>query len=347
MSNVDEKNLEEGKPSKKPLFFCCCCSAIIFIAIIIGIIAAILCFPEYDPENPINRDDKPANLSPAFFLNSMPPDYSINEQDEAEFNDLLVENFDESELENVTAMVTKLDEKYPEGYFVIVTQTLSQPDEFKNWYELTAVIRPITMDIIVHEMTHTGGFYNCTFFIEDKCITIQDQWSLSEELFSGDNLLSYITEQNSTDESYLVENKHNIIGTLDEVNAYIKSVRISRAYNQHDSYPASLARQMYYITLHLRHAKEIEIDDWNALVDNRGFAYTLMRLMAMAEAELETAEGKWFSDIDVTENLRLYEENKKYLDEFFVSTEVDELNDLDLTYTELQERGVLFGLEEM
>ncbi|MEA3357371.1 MAG: hypothetical protein U9Q67_02955 [Patescibacteria group bacterium] len=298
-----------------------------------------------DPAN-LDVSNQPANLEPAHFMDSMPPDYSISEVNEAEFNNLLTQNFEEGDLEDVNEMVAGLKENYPEGYFVILTQTLRRPEEFKDWYELLTP-DPDAMETIIHEMTHTGGIYCGTFFIEDKCITIPDRWDLSERLFSGVELLDYIDSQNFIDEAYLEGCKHNIIGTLDEVNAYIKSVRTDRANKNYNSDPSTLARQMYYITLHLRHAKEEEPETWNILVDNKGFAYTLMRLIAMAEAELETAEEEGFSGINVTDNLNLYEENREYLDEFFVSAGVAELKDLDLTYIELQERGIIFGLEEM
>lgn len=355
MDDAETNNQGKTGTSSKKVLFCTCCCSIIGLVVLIGILVTSIYISEYyadtlqDPstENSDNSDDVPANLELVHFLNSMPPDYSITAEEEVDANNQISQQFDQNDLVEVTTMLDELKIKYAEGYFVILTQSLSRPSEFKTWYDIKGLGGFSNTDIILHEMTHTGGLYNCTYFIEDKCITIENRWQLSEQLFTGDKLLNYITDTNHIDETYLAEDKHTIIVTLDEVNAYIKSVRFDRAYDSYSSNPETLSRQMYYLTLHLKYAKEEEPEDWNALVENKGFAFTLMRLTAMAEAELKAADEEDRFSYNATVNMRLYERNHEYLDEYLNAAGVSEFNDSDVTYDELQQQGVTFGLVPM
>lgn len=341
-----EQKTQKAAPKKKIPLFCCCgliSTAVFCIAIFIGFAVISSYFVSIDEKNSI-----PADLEPAYFLNSMQPDYTITKAEEVEADLLLTQySSSENDLATIRELIAGLKAKYPEGYYVVIQDILLRPEEFIDWYDtlnLSAAIFNFE-EVMPHEITHLLGLVCGTYLVEDKCITILNYSKLSDIVFSGDKLLPYIEAQNYIDEEYLMKNKHTILVTLDEVNAYIKSVRADRAFDYYHSFPSTLARQMYYISLHLRYAKEEEPDVWNALVENKGFAYVLMRVVAMAEAELETAKAEGFGGLDVNANLKLYEDNKNYVDEYLTEAGVADLRDLDLSYVELQQRGVGFGLE--
>lgn len=335
------------KTARKVLWTCC--SGLVIIAVIFIVLGIIGYYFSDEIKEKIGTKttEEPINLAPAYFMNTALPDYTITEAEEQQFQEKVSQFFSEKDLKGAKKLTVKLKNNYPEGYFVIVKLTLHNPKEFKTWYEYNRENEFEAADISIHEMTHGGTLIGCSYWIEDKCIKIKDEYFLLEKLFSGEVLLNYIEKPNFIDNQYLKENKQDITVTLDEVNAYIKSVRTTRVYKQHMSHPSTLARQLYILTLHLRHAKEVETGTWDAIVSNKGFAYTLMRLVKMAEAELETARTEGFSDRATVNNLKIYKKNKNYIDEYLVAAGIKELENLDLTYDELKQRGIGFTLEKI
>jgi len=352
-----DKKMKKKTVSRKKLFWWCCCGPIILIVLLAVAGIAYIYYSGFDLEKYVGfkkeggnfnrKADSSANLAPAFFLKSTPPNYSIDRIEEAKFNRALARSFSKDDLKNVKNMIAGLKKDYPEGYFVIVKISLKQPKQLKILYNSIRGSGLEDVGTIIHEMTHLGTYLDCTYFVEDKCIKIKNYDALSEQLFTGDKLLKYISEKNFVDEEYLEKDRQKILLNLDEVNAYIKSVRTDRVYQEHNTNPATLARQLYYITLHLKHAKEERLETWDALVANKGFAYVLMRLTVMAEAELETAREEGFSGGNVDDNLKLYQDNREYLDRFLSSAGVEKLRDLNLTYVELRQRGIDFSLEKL
>jgi len=352
---MSEKLTKEAKEIKRKearstkQFWWCCCAPFVLIILII-IIGGIILVPNIDfldIINSSNRSKKPANLTSALFMDSLSPDYSITKAEKTKFNNTISESFSGSKLEEVQETLSELKKDYPEGYFVIAKMNLKKKDEFKQWYNLMDKITPPDIGVIIHETTHAGGLEeSCTYFVEDKCIKIQNENALYDKLFSGKKLLKYIDEPNDIDIKYLKEANQKLLTTLDEINAYIKSVRTDRVYKQDCTDPATLARQLYILTLHLKYAQNEDGQAWNALIANKGFAYTLMRLVVMAEAELDICKEEGFSNSNVEDNLKVYRGNKKYLNNYLNITKVAELKDKKLTYNELLQRGVDFVLNK-
>jgi len=346
MKQENKEKAEEIKKkevrSTKQFWWCCCAPFVLIILIIIT--GGIILIPSIDFSDIINSyksSGKPVNLAPALFMDSMPPDYSIIKVGKAKFNNTIKNSFSGDELNEVQDILSELKKDYPEGYFVIVKMNLKKEDEFKQWYNLTKKVGPINIGLIIHETTHMGGMEeSCTYFIEDKCIKIQNENILYDNLFPGKKLLKYIDEPTNIDITYLKDANQKLLITLDEVNAYIKSVRTDRAYGKHTTNPATLARQLYILTLHLKYAQNEDRQAWDALIANKGFAYTLMRLTVMAEAELDIVKQEGFSNVNVENNLEVYRENKKYLDNYLDLAEVANLKDKKLKYDELLQRGV-------
>lgn len=321
-----------------------CCSFLLLI--LIGAIVTIAIYlPQVFKESKQKQDTRveQLNLEPAYFINKMKPDYAITEAEEQQFEQNISRLLSGEELVDAKKMIKKVKDYYPEGYFVIVTETINDPDEFKTWYDLTRG-HPSRANTIVHEMTH-GALDKYTYWIEDKGITIKNEYYLYQKLFSGEVLLQYIDKPNRIDKIYLEENKQNITVTLDEVNAYIKSVRIQRAYSVHNeaetvSDPSTLTRQLYILMLHLKHAKEKETAVWNIIVSNKGFAYTMMRVVKMAEAEIKLSRKDIDVDKDFESNIKVYNQNKGYLNEYLTASSVKELEDQELSYDELRAFGI-------
>jgi len=339
------KGTEGESITNKRFLWCCCILAILLV--VLAVIVAILFFDNINFSDIFNdSSDKPANLTPALFLNLNPPNYSITKAEKTKFDSTISESFSGSELKKVQEIFFELSKNYPEGYFVIVKMNLGKKNEFKEWYDLmdNTIMSP-DIGLIIHETTHSGSnTEGCTYFVEDKCLKIQNEGFLYSKLFSGKRLLKYIDNPNDIDIKYLKEADQKLLTTLDEINAYIKSVRTDRAYKEYSTNPATLARQLYILTLHFKYAQNEDKEVWNALVVNKGLAYITMRLKVMAEAELEIARQEGFSNSEVTENLKLYQENKKYLDNYLEAAQVAKLENEQLKYDELLQRNVNFGM---
>lgn len=349
-----------------------------------------------DPPSPKNSNvsTKPENYvyhKPALFLDSMPPDYSITAGEESEFEKITARFFSEPKLSELKSGMQELKNRYPEGYFVIVQVTISDPDELRVWYEE----HDASFVTMVHEMTHSASTLcrilrreNCEtlkrmiprdewgkqgYFIEDKGIVFSQAVT---DIFVGEELLKYIAQPNEVDEIYLREGRQTIFVALDEINAYIKSVRMVRAYNQADraslnsgGAPEVLSRQLYYLSLYLREMKSARLDLWRELTRNKAFAFVLMRLDEVGRTEVQYAaeEGLTgvnftFTDTDfrlspqevqevreniggafggtVADNLELYNQNRSFIDEFLEAADVKKFENTQLSLEDLQKQGV-------
>lgn len=301
----------------------------------------------------------PSSPAAVLFFPSQPPIYAVSADEEERFQETLRRVFPEERLSQAAAVIGEVGEYYPEGYFVLVRVAPQQAEEFA--FFLQSDVGAGTVETAVHELTHIVSGSACSFrgyrcldrfgrsgkdavgfLVEDKGIVVEIPASL-RNLPGGREAFRYIAAPNYIDRTYLQENDQNILVTLDETNAYIKSVRFTRAHKRFatddrvmTSQPATLARQLYLLSLQLKNLKEHHRDLWEELKAEKAFAFVAMRLVAMAEAEIALAEQEGLADFEglrsgavrgfgssgfdvgtVEENLRFFDANRPLLDEFF------------------------------
>lgn len=257
----------------------------------------------------------------------------------------------------------------PEAYFVIVKVGVDYPSIFEVSFGGDS---PDSATTLFHELTHAASTicylksYNCSryflapgeekevgFLIEDKGFIFSgDQPSLPE----GKEAFEYLSNPTRVDKIYLQDNNQDLYGTVDEINAYTKSVRIMRAFRHADpestttdSSHVTLSRQIYLLTLQIKNIQENYSSTWDLLKKNKTFAFFLKRLLAVADSEIRFAEEEGLTNTfsvssdfagKLDENLQLIEQNRYLLDELFTATGVKDLEGLDLTPQELKQRGI-------
>ncbi len=345
MNNIDKNIRKEESDGigienkKKNKCIWCCCALFIFLLVLIIVLSII--YAKYYSSN-FTDTDKANNNTQKFYIESEIPDYSISDIEKAQFENNLSSFYNGDELENIKNDLSIMEIKYPEGHFIIVHNTNKDPESFYKWYEMIKNT-PLLLDsysIMIHEMSHSAGMLYCNYLIEDKCIDIDGYASLDQSLFTGDKLIDYVENRYKIDEIYLMEDKQKITLALDEINSYIKSIRYNRAYKQYDDTPSTLARQLYYITLHLKYAKENDVQAWNKLINNKGFSFTLLRLVEIAKEELSITKETNTSGSKRDDNMKLYEDNIQYLNEYIelsgMSKYIDEAKD----YQGIKKEGI-------
>lgn len=319
----------------------------------------------------------PTLNSPYLFLNSMPPNYSISEAEKQKFAQKVLALFSGNEASKALNLAERLRVYYPEGYYVIVKHTNSpSANDFQIWFKNDDII---SADVSIHEMTHLEDISCANDFITDSnnqatilelirnnktpaCYFIEDKEVLffSDKFkdFAGKDLVKYVGDLTEVDKIYLQTANQDVYTALDEVNAYIKSARVTRAYNYHDedkvaySAPLVLSRQLYLLSLHFKNAKENYPGVWNLFVKNKDFAFVLNKIVKMAEAEIRFSEEEKVLVTEsvpdfaktINENMELFNRNKPILDELFSSSGIADLASQDLSYQELKNKGMSFSL---
>lgn len=372
--NIKEKGIQL---KKRRGHWCCGIPAIIIMLVIVGITVSIFVIEKKQADN-ISKRDRPEAYSEIFNAN-FPSNYAVSAEDEDKFNQKIIillqkhdsgtPNYSESggaelfrpltaeeAVESAKLTMKFLKDYYPEGYYLVVNQVLQTPEEhqmFPNLF-LHSNDEESVIDFLVHELSHMGKFGSSEYsgsgyVIEDKFITLNKL-----ALPPGDELLKYISEPASLDQDYLNEYRQDIYTTLDEVNSYTKSVRVSRAYSRYKSggidenAPQALSRQLYYLSLHLKNIKENHPDLWQALKQEQGFAYLLSRMISIAETEIkaakeEGADSSLSTDfaLSIDRNLFLLQENQALFDELYTATGIDGKDNLqNFTQQELSEFGL-------
>ncbi|MDO8886464.1 hypothetical protein [Candidatus Oleimmundimicrobium sp.] len=286
------------------------------------------------------------------FIKIDTPDYKISNAKEAEFFSMLSKIFSKDDYEEAKEKMLRIKEIYPEGYFVIVHRIFDNQDLFIDIYNNFKNNDEDMSDFLSHELTHSTLFEDA-FLIEDKKISIKDGLSLYEMLPSGEVLLQYINEPTDFDFLYLSESKQNLLVSVDEVNAYTKSVRNSRNFKGKSGFGGSvsassnLARQLYFVTLHIKYIKKNQPSTYLAIQNNRGFAYIIMRLIKMAETELLMADSEGLFNQKTGDNLALFNENRYILEQYFDDAGVNDFSDTEFDYQELRSKGIDFTIEKV
>ena len=222
---------EKGKQFKKRKgHWCCVIPVIIVVLVIVGIIVSIFIIEKKQADNILNRPVS-EEYSEIFNTNFL-PNYAVSAEDEDTFNQkmiTLLQRYDsgtpnlsesgatelfnplttEESIELARSTMKFLKDYYPEGYYLVVNQVLQTPEEhqiFPNFF-LRSSDEESVIDFLVHELSHMGKFgrseYTSSgYVIEDKFITLNEL-----TLPPGDELLKYISEPASLDQSYLKENR--------------------------------------------------------------------------------------------------------------------------------------------
>ena len=324
--------------------------------------------------------NKPETYSEIFNTN-LPSDYTVTVADEEEFNQkiivLLQKDYSEiggytesgdakllpllnkdEKIAKATTDMKFLKDYYPEGYYLVVNSVLKTPEkeqQFPNFYR-RSMGEENRANILVHELSHISIIVNASkydifgYLIEDKFVNFNKLTNTPK----GDELLKYISESTSLDDKYLKENKQDIYTTFDEIVAYTKSVRVTRAFAyknkatiDEDS-TQGLSRQLYFLSLHLKNIKENHPDRWGNLKKEKGFVYIMTRQISIAKTEIQVAkdEGVWGStgtDFagSIDKNLSWFNENQALFDELFTATGIGSMNNLqNITQQELIKLGI-------
>lgn len=333
-----------------------CCGLFVFFFFILPLIFYVIAanfigLPTgINPDKFINlstsglKPGHPVDLAPEIFLDSMPPNYTIKPRDQQAFLAAISSKLSVADQKQAIRLMSKIQAYYPEGYYLITKATVMNADLFKQMFEEYKNDDFSAADFLCHELSHLA-FVESGYWIEDKHVILANDLSLRQKLFGGKALLAYISQPDLIDKTYLNESNQDLMTSLDEVNSYIKSMRMFRAFSSkeatgHNSHPSTLARQLYIISLHIKYAKEKDSRAWHALIGNKGFAYVLMRLTYMAEAEIAEAKKDGLRDTKMDANMKLYRDNQAALNEYMEQTGVASLHDSPLSLAELLEQGI-------
>ncbi|MDP2683691.1 MAG: hypothetical protein Q8P20_01415 [bacterium] len=369
--------VEDKKPKPKKSRSCCIIPIIIVVLIATAFIVAVYVIEKNQTD--IVTERGPAVSYSETFNDTILPDYTVSVKDEEIFNQKMIallqeydsgtSNFSEigdtllmpsltpdESIATARSTMAFLKEYYPEGYYLVIQQVLKTTEEqpmFSNFF-LRSMDENQRIDLLVHELSHIGmishpGYSGYGYVIEDKFVSVSEI-----EVPTGDELLKYITQSSSLDERYLGDSKQKIYTTLDEINSYTKSVRTARAYIRYqigaiDEGPAqALSRQLFFLSLQLKNIKENHPDTWQALMQEKGFAYVMSRMVSMAKVEIQAAEDEGVSGststdyaLSIDQNLALVEGNQALFDEFYAATGISAFDNLkNLTQQELTALGI-------
>jgi hypothetical protein len=335
---------------------------------------------------------------PDIFLESMPPNYQLSEKEETAVYSQIDKLEDEGKKSQMKQIAETLKKYYPEGYFILIKNISLAPTNFPVaadlWLEDKNTVSQT--HLFLHEFSHFGEApcffekrkcpvfklkkYGVTtvfdkpkmgYWIEDK--TVNMKMLEGNRLIPGKKVFPYAKKpigEESTDgdsadsvrKHYLDSANETIDISLDEVNSYMKDLRLSRAiaYQEKNQGSATeiilrkylLAEQMYIVSLHLKVAKENFPDSWNYLVKHKDFAYVLMKMINSAEKEIEFSQ----EEIEALKKagvesgvaklnlggdpLELYNENREILESYFSESKVKELRDKNLTVKDLNAMGI-------
>lgn len=298
----------------------------------------------------------------ALFMKSWPPDYEVTDAERTHFDNEFSKVFNDADYAKIRTLTDEIKNYYPEGYFLLVRAAPAQAISMRYLFIPKPVLGPngiaIPMDAadtagtLIHELSHMAPDNIHNFWIEDKTVITDgiDLFSLPD----GKEAIKFIVSPMSFDRTYLEESNQKISGTLDEINSYIKTVRVLRAYSRvgrlrdttSDGFN-SLSRQLYILTVQLKNIKENHPDVWQDILQNKGFAFVTMRLVAMAETEIKLPKrnrNPVYEKVDVDfsgsikGNLELVDQNRYLLEELFTVSGVKGLD--EASYDNLIARGV-------
>jgi hypothetical protein len=258
--------------------------------------------------------------------------YQVSAEEEDEFFGSLEKIYDKETFALSKEYLKDYKILFPSGYFTLIKVTQKQDySAGYGWFDLMNKNRSFSMgdfgsgycgdiNIIVHELTHSGSGPFINLFIGDlKDSSFGTEYSYlignllvsikkDRMFFSKYELLQDIKNPDKFDETYLdpdktvsiIEGKEvkasdiDFTMILDELNAYTVSEKcaiatesyVNRNNSTNERY--GLLKQMSYLELYLKRCYEKYPDDWKYLTEDKGLSFLIMKLWQEAE-KFETA----------------------------------------------------------
>ena len=254
-------------------------------------------------------------------------DYQVYAEEEEDFFNNLEKIYDEETFTLSKDYLKNFKILYPSGYFTLikVTQKQSYAGGY-GWFELLNKSKSFAIgdfnsrycrdiNIIVHELTHSGSGPFIYLFVEDlKDYSFLTNYSYmignllifiekDKMLFSKYELFQDIENPDNFDKTYLdpdriidtVEGKEvkgsdiDFTMILDELNAYTVSEKCAIATEEFISQGNSsaerygLLKQMSYLELYLKRCYEKYPEDWKYITGHKNLVFLIMKLWQEAE----------------------------------------------------------------
>lgn len=326
----------------------------LLLILIIPLFAAACSSPAPEP-GPINTNEAP-NLG-----RDIASDYAVSTDEEANLLRLAEQELDDERFILFQSDYEQLKDTFEEGYFVITKVGARAPQEINTYYDTSITDRGSRMNLLIHELTHVASDRcfvknlrpaecELSFFDQQKYTFQKDQLFLTvnydeEILHKKDALRQYIPETNEIDKTYLNAENGDIFGTLDELNAYTKSMRAQIAYQDIDSREQlifeylNLNRQLFHLALDLHHAKNTSEDEWQFLTSDPGIGYIVFNFKKDAEKELSRVNinGEDSTDpiIQEIKNTNILLAEYESIFDTFLEESVIKEGEKELSYTDI------------
>jgi hypothetical protein len=253
--------------------------------------------------------------------------YQVSQEEEDEFFSNLKKIYDEETFALSKDYLNDYKILFPSGYFTLikVTQKQNYPAGY-GWFELMNENESFSIgdfglgycgdiNIIVHELTHSGSGPFIDLFVED----LKDSSFLTDYSYLVGNLLVFVEKDrvffskyeifqdiknpDKFDETYLdpdrtistIDGKEvkgadiDFTMILDELNAYTVSTKCAVAtegyVDRSNSTSAryGLLKQMSYLELYLKRCHEKYPEDWKTITEDKGLSFLIMKLWQEAE----------------------------------------------------------------
>lgn len=346
--------------------------------LIIGCTLALVGCSDKNESNTPKQDIIPLSSSDQNQDTETTSKYDISEEEEKAFFDAVQPKFeDEGQFNTFKEELEQLKELYKEGYYIVIKVGTKAPGQARLFYDTATEQNGSRMNFLVHELTHVGSimcFARGQEISESENIVCEGSEEdakkyafltsthivispyESELLFTNDELRQYIENLTDTDNTYLNAENGDLFGILDELNAYTKSIRLQRAYRDIDppeqlffEYNA-LQRQIYYLSLYIKHARENDPEAWEYLTSKKEVAYIVNKILTEATIEITKIDVTSFTENsefeDVNTELKASNdgitENKEKFEEF---NKAAGITDEEKTYSYTNEAVSEMGLE--
>lgn len=271
--------------------------------------------------------------------------FLVSENDVQRFTQNVQSVVSQPDFKQLQTDLNRLKNIYPEGYFVVIKAGGNHPSGVKEFYDTSISDEGSRINLLIHELTHFASETESAdaYQFQKDNLALTARYN-PDPLTQKGALRQYLETLTFSDETYLNDENGDIYGTLDELNAYTKSVRVQIAYEDIDPKEnlyvdyASLDRQILHLALGLYHAKNSNPDEWKELTSNKSFAYLVYNFKKDAETELarvntESApSGEIKNEIQNTkEMLTKYE---SIFDDFFSESNIRQ-GERELSYTDI------------
>lgn len=250
-----------------------------------------------------NTDIPPLEITDPTSKDNESP-YTISEHEEKDFLEKVSRTLSRDRLLLITKDLQQLKHVFPEGYFVVLNIGSAFPEEVNTYYNTSLNNKGSRMNLLIHELSHiaSGACEKDTSPNNSRCTSntytfLKDYTQLvvpyqPDTLHTKEVLRESIDTLTGIDETYLNEKNGDVYGTLDELNAYTKSLRAQIAYTDIDSIDQlyfeynNLHRQLLHLALGLDYARKNNEEEWKYLTNNAGISYTIFNFKKDAEKEL-------------------------------------------------------------